>query len=84
MPKVTIDVPEGFEGAVSMDRIAVPMEEPRKRPVGRPRKGAPKRPVSRAWRMAYTGCLTLHDAKREVRVRRAPGPYRVELACSLQ
>jgi hypothetical protein len=57
-------VPEGATSvSVSLDRVSVPMEEPKKRQVGRPKKGAAKRPVSRAWRMAYTGCLTLHDAQ---------------------
>jgi hypothetical protein len=61
-----LKVPEGAVSvSVSLDRVAVPMEEPRKRAVGRPRKGSAHRPVQVVWRMAYTGCLTFHDKEGE-------------------
>jgi len=48
-----------------LDRVSVPMEEPKKKPVGRPRKGAPKKSVARNFRMAYVGTVTLNDKEGE-------------------
>jgi hypothetical protein len=60
------EVPEEARSiSVSLDRVSVPMEEPRRRPVGRPRKKAAKKPVERNFRMAYVGTVTLHDEQGE-------------------
>jgi hypothetical protein len=59
---VALAIPgEARSVSFGIDRVALPLEESRPRPVGRPRKDAPTRPVQRVFRMAYCTTVTFHD-----------------------
>ena len=47
--------------SVGLDRVSMPMIEPRVLPAGRRDKDAPKRPITVAWRMAWVATVTMHD-----------------------
>ena len=72
---------------VSLDRVSLPMEEPRNRPRGRPAKDAPLRPISRVFRMAYVGSVTLCDnngkAVRTIRYGTMPKGDPMQLCASM-
>ena len=54
---------EAHSVSVSLDRVSVPMEEPRPGPQEYNKKGIPKRMVQRVYRMAYAATVKLHDEK---------------------
>lgn len=47
--------------SVSLDRVSIPLEEPRPRPKDLPPDAPPKRPVKRVYHMAFAATVTLHD-----------------------
>jgi hypothetical protein len=62
----TLPIPaQAHSISVSLDRVSVPMEEPRSGPAEYKKNGTPKRMIQRVYRMAYAATVTLHDIDSE-------------------
>lgn len=57
--------PEAAGISVAIDRVSVPMAEPRERRPDEPADRPPKQPIEVVYRMAYCAVLTLHDREGE-------------------
>lgn len=54
--------PAAVSISLSIDRPSIPIVHDKQRPVGRPRKDAPRRPLTISYEMGWTATLTLHDS----------------------